>query len=119
MPKAATKIPVVWKTRKSVAHRLLGEAGVPLLDQLLAETQGVAKKRRWPLQEIKVDHYEDPEEDWEYMLLILDFDCPQPKALKLWTNYLNQIVSGMEEGLESDAKDIFTKKIYYDFESGS
>ena len=76
----------------------------------------MAKIRSWPLQKIKVDHYEDPEEDWEYMLLVLDFDCPQPKALKLWTNYLNQVVKGKRDGLKGEEKDLFSTKIHYDFE---
>ena len=111
-----TKTPIVWKTRQSAANRLLGDEGRPLLDDLLAHTQAIAAKRRWPLQRIKVDHYEDPEVDWEYMLITLDFDCPRTKAHKLWGNYLKTVVA-LEDGLGGEAGDILRKKIYYDFES--
>ena len=116
MHRAAKQIPVIWRTEQSVVNRLLGETGRPLLDQLLAETQTVAAKRKWPLQKIKVEHYQDPEVDWEYLVLTLDFDCPRPEAKKLWVNYL-EVVGAMDDGLEGTAKDIFTKMIYYDFES--
>ena len=116
MTRPATKIPVVWKTKKSVANRLLGQAGQSLLDGLLAHTQSVAAKRRWPLQKIKVDYYQDPEEDWEYMLLTLAFDCPRPKAQKLWVNYLKTVTT-LEDELGGTAKEILAKKVHYDFES--
>ena len=111
-----TKTPIVWKTRQSVANRLLGDEGRPLLDDLLAHTQAIAAKRRWPLQTIKVDHYEDPEVDWEYMLITLDFDCPRPRADKLWVNYL-KTVTEIENALGDTAKEILVKKVHYDFES--
>ena len=116
MAQATTKIPIVWKTKKSVADRLMGEVGRPLLDQLLAETQKLAAKRRWPLQKIIVEYYQDPEEDWEYMVITLGFDCPRPKAHKLWVNYL-KAVKAMRQGLGDMANDILLKKIHYDFES--
>ena len=82
MAQAVSTIPIVWKTKQSVADRLLGEVGRPLFDQLLAKSQTIAAKRRWPLQKIKVDYYQDPEVDWEYMILTLDFDCPRSQSRK-------------------------------------
>ncbi len=111
-----TKPPIEWETGQSAANRLLGDQGRPLLDDLLGHTQAIAAKRRWPLQRIKVDHYEDPEVDWEYMLITLDFDCPRTKAHKLWSNYLKTVVA-LEDGLGGEAGDILRKKIHYDFES--
>lgn len=119
MTKAVTKIPVVWETKKSVANRLLGETGRPLLDRLLAETQTIAAKRRWPLQKLKVDYYQDPEEvDWEYMLITLDFDCPRDEAAPLfWCDYIKGFVTDMHRGLEGEEKEIFATKIHYELES--
>ena len=117
MVRTTTEIPISWKTTKSVANRLLGETGRPLFDKLLAETQGAAKKRRWPLQNIKVEHYQDPEEDWEYMFVTLDFDCARSRARKLWNNYLDQVVDGMKKDLQGEARDIFARRIHYGLES--
>ena len=113
---AATRIPVVWKTKKSVADRLLGEAARSLLDDVLVLAQTTAAKRRWPLQKLKVEHYQDPEIVWEYMLVTLDFDCPRPKAYRLFSNFLKEIVA-VEEGLEDEAREIFMKSIWFDLES--
>jgi hypothetical protein len=116
MAQAVSKIPIVWKTKQSVADRLLGKVGRPLFDQLLAKSQAMAAKRRWPLQKIKVDYYQDPEVDWEYMILTLDFDCPRLRAEKLWVNYL-KTVRAMREGQEGQAGDILAEMVHYDFES--
>jgi hypothetical protein len=116
MTKAATQIPVVWRTDDTVAERLLGDAGRPLLDRILDLTRQVAAKRGWPLKEIKVESYQDPEADWEYMLLTLDFDCGRPKAKRLWLNYL-KVVWDMRQEMDGPAKSILASKFYYDFES--
>ncbi len=101
-----------------MADRLLGDAGRPLLDQLLEQTKQVAAKHQWPLKRIRVEHYQDPEVDWEYMLVTLDFDCSRADAEPLfWDSYIKNVVGAMHKGLEGLEKDIFSSKISYELES--
>ena len=109
------EIPVVWKTKKSVVRRLLGKTGQPLFDDLLVKTQDVAVKNSWPLQQITVDYYQDPEEDWENVVVTLDFRCSHPNARKLWQSYL-KFVEAAEEELGETAKETLLNKIHYEFE---
>ncbi len=118
MAEAATKIPVIWKTKESVADRLLGQAGRPLLDDLLARTQALAAKRRWPLIQVRVEHEEDWEVDWEYLVIGLEFDCPLIKAKRLfWGSYM-KVIDEMYTSLEAKEKDVFAKMVCYEFDSG-
>ncbi len=59
----AAEIPIDWKTKPSVVDRLLGHTGRPLLNQLLEQIKQTAEQRQWPLKTIKIDHYQDPEQN--------------------------------------------------------
>ena len=54
-------VPVVWKTTKATADRLLGKSGRPVLDNAISIANEVAARRKWPLKRLKVEYYEDPE----------------------------------------------------------
>ena len=70
-------VPIVWKTTKATADRLLGHEGRPLLDKAIHLAKDVAAKRKWPLKRIKVEYYEDPEvAGWHYLMLESDFLTP-------------------------------------------
>ena len=114
---SANEIPVDWKTEPAVADRLLGDAGRPLLNQTLAQIRQTAAQRQWPLTAIKVDHYQDPEIDWEYLLLIMDFDCPWDEAEPLWEICLETVVGEISRNLAEPLKDLFGDLIHYEFES--
>ena len=116
MNKLETEIPVVWKTKHDVALRLMGTVGCRLLDQLIEETKKVAVKNKWKLNKIEVDYYDDPEVDWEYMMMVLDFGCPRTQAHELWLSHL-ELVKSMEDRLSGVAREIMLTKIHYDFES--
>ncbi len=118
MNKLETEIPVVWKTKHDVALRLMGTVGCRLLDQLIEETKKVAVKNKWKLNKIEVDYYDDPEVDWEYMMMVLDFGCPEAEAGPLfWDGFLKNVVGSIDNELVDVAKDIFLTKIHYDFDS--
>ena len=114
---AADKIPVEWKTKDSVVDRLLGDAGRPLLNKLLEQIKHTAAQRQWPVKAIKVEHYQDPEIDWEYLLLVIDFDCPYEKAESLWRLCLETVIDDMRCNLKEPMKNLFSDMIHYEFEA--
>ena len=114
--KSEAEIPVVWKTKPDVALRLMGTVGCRLLDQLIEETKKMAVKDKWDLNKIEVDYYDDPEVDWEYMMVVLDFGCPRAQAHKLWLSHL-EFVKSIEDRLSGVAREIMLTKVHYDFES--
>ena len=120
MVEATTQIPVLWETTQEVADRLLGKSGRPLLERTLELARNLAAERNWPLKSVKVTHYEDPEVVWEYLLLVLVFDCGPEKAMRLWDEYLNAIeeaIEDMYQGLNASERAIFANMIDYEFRS--
>ena len=120
MVEATTQIPVLWETTQEVADRLLGKSGRPLLERTLDLARNLAAERKWPLKCVKVTHYEDPEVVWEYLLLVLVFDCGPEKAMRLWDEYLNAIeeaIEDMYQGLNASERAIFANMIDYEFGS--
>lgn len=116
MAETTTQIPVLWETTEEVADRLLGETGRPLLERTLEFVGGLASERKWPLTGVKVTHYEDPEVDWEYLLLVLVFDCGPVKAERLWDEFLTA-TEIIERELNEQEYDLFIRMIDYEFES--
>ena len=115
----ALEIPIRWRTKRTTADRLLGDGGRLMLDQWLEHTRQVASERGWPLKRIMVEHYRDDEIwDWEYILLIMDFDCPRTEAKKLfWECYIKEIVATRQNELMGAEKEIFATMIHYELES--
>lgn len=115
MVETTIQIPVFWETSQGVANRLLGKTGRPLLERTLEFADSLASEREWPLKGIKVTHYEDPEVVWEYLLLVLVFDCGPVKAERLWDEFLNA-TELIEKELNEQEYDLFIKMIDYEFE---
>ena len=115
MSDTATRIPVTWETTEAVADRLLGKTGRPLLEQTLKLADNLAAEHEWPLKRIKVTHYEDPEIVWEYLLLVLVFDCGPVKADRLWEEFVNA-TEVIERGLNKQEREFFIRAINYEFE---
>ena len=115
----STEIPIIWKTKQAVANRLLGDVGRPLLDQWLEHTKQVASEYQWPLKRISVEYYQDDEIlDWEYIVLVMDFDCSSAKAEKIfWEDYIKGIVGAKQKELTGLEKEIFATMIHYELES--
>jgi hypothetical protein len=115
----APEIPIRWRTKRATADRLLGDAGRLMLDQWLEHTRQVAAEREWPLKRIKVEYYQDEEfTDWEYILLVMDFDCPSDEAGKIfWEDYIKGIVGARQKELTGAEKEIFATMIHYELES--
>ena len=90
-----------------------------MLEQWLEHTRQVAAEREWPLKRIKVEYYQDEEFiDWEYILLVMDFDCARKEAGKIfWEDYIRGIVKVKQEELTGPEKDIFAAMIHYELES--
>ena len=118
MSEAATQFPVVWKTSREVASRLLGIGGQPIFERTVALAQNLAAERRWPLKTIRIEFYQDPEIVWEYLLIVLVFDCGSVKAESLWDEFLNA-TEIIEQGLDEEELDLFVKTISYEFECSS
>ncbi len=120
MAETTTQIPIEWRTTQEVADRLLGRANRPLLERTLALVQNLAAERKWPLTSVKVTHYQDPEVDWEYLLLVLVFDCNHAVSETLWEEYRNVIEEDIEnfyQALDAQEQAIFSKMIDYEFGS--
>ena len=115
----ASKIPIMWKTRQATVDRLLGDEGRLLLEQWLEHTRQIAEEREWPLKGIEVEYYQDEEFiDWEYILLVMDFDCPSEKAGKIfWEEYIKGVVGEKQKELMGPEKEIFATMIHYEIES--
>ena len=113
MVEATTQIPVLWETTQEVADRLLGKSGRPLLERTLELARNLAIERNWPLKSVKVTHYEDPEVVWEYLLLVLVFDCGPEKAMRLWDEFLNA-TEIIERELNEQEYNLFIRMIDYE-----
>ena len=115
MSETAAQIPVVWKTTQEVVSRLLGENGRLILEGTLALAQDLAFERQWPLERIRVEFYQDPEVVWDYLLLVLVFDCEPRKAERLWDEFVDG-TEKIELKLNEQEIELFIKKINYEFE---
>lgn len=118
MAETTTQIPVQWETSHKIANRLLGATGRPLLERTLTLAQNIAAERNWPLKNIKVTHYQDPEVVWEYLLLVLVFDGSQVESENLWDEYLQVMEEAVEvvyQGLNASERVIFANMIDYEF----
>lgn len=112
------QIPVRWQADADTVDRLLGTIGRPVLSRLLDWTQVAVEDKKWPLEKITIQHYQDSEEDWEYLLLIMDFDCDRQRAKELfWDEYLGICVDAMSKELEGTEKEVLLRKIHFEFES--
>ena len=116
MLSTTSPIPINCQTKPAVVDRLLGNTGRPLLNQLLERISQTAAQRQWPLKEIRIEHYQDPEVDWEYLLLVMDFNCPYEEADVLWDICLKTVVGEMRRNLQEPLKDLFSDMIHYEFE---
>ena len=116
MAETISKIPVVWETTQSEADHLLGTTGRLLLEQTLSLAGRLAAERKWPLSRVRVQLYQDPEIEWEYLLLVLVFDCGPDKAEKLWDEYLHESQQQIGSQLNKQDLDFFIKMIDYEFE---
>ena len=116
MHSTTAPIPIDWQIKPAVVARLLGDTGRPLLNQLLERISQTATQRQWPLKEIRIEHYQDPEVDWEYLLLVMDFNCLYEEADVLWGMCLKTVVGEMRRNLQEPLKDLFSDMIHYEFE---
>ena len=111
---AAKLIPAIWITDPAVAVRLLGVDHRPLLDEVIDRIRQAAIENQWPLTKIDIGYRQDMEfEEWEYLLLTLRFDCPQPEAGQYWEACLDTVVDPLEQELGPLAQNLFTDKIDY------
>ena len=115
MTDTATQIPIDWKTPQTTADRLLGKKLRPLWDDTLALTQNLASERQWPLKRILVELEQDDEIDWEYLVLVLVFDCSRAKAEKLRDEFLNAL-NAIDRHLNEPEKSKFTQATHYEFD---
>ena len=116
----AKLIPSVWITKPAVADRLLGARGRHLLDEVIDRIRQAAIENQWPLTKIEIDYHQDMEfEWWEYLLLVLHFDCHWEEAQQHCDDCLDQVVDPFQRELGPLAKHLFIGKISYGFDSSS
>ena len=114
----AKQIPAVWITDPAVADRLLGAEGRHLLDDVVDNIREAALENQWPLTKIDIDYHQDMEfEWWEYLLLVLHFDCPWEEARDYWVTCLQTVVKPMQDNLPPEEKELFIKTMHRDFRS--
>ena len=120
MVETAKQIPAVWVTDPAVADRLLGAEGRHLLDEVLENIRQAAPQNGWPLTQIDIDYHQDLEfEDWEYLLLVLYFDCPWGEAKEYWGDCLDTVIDPLQRKLGGPLKKLFIGKLSYEFDSSS
>ena len=115
MTDTAAQVTIDWKTPQTTADRLLGKKLRPLWDDTLALTQNLASERQWPLKRILVELERDDEIDWEYLVLVLVFDCSQAKAEKLWDQFMNAL-DAIDRNLNEPEKYKFIHATHYEFD---
>ena len=113
-----SRVPVVWKTSQSEAHRILGKTGRPVLDQIVDRMQRYAKENEWPLDQINICYRQDIEYlDWETIGVSPVFRAPPDKGEELIGRYLREDASSFMDSLGKRQRRAYIRCIYFDFET--
>ena len=97
----------------SEIYRLLGSKGKNLLADLQEHISTVAIDLGWPISNVDIDYYADPEiSGWEYIIVSPVFDCSLEDAdnyLRLLFAYIDEFTEKMEES----EQDLFRNKVSF------
>lgn len=107
------RIRVVHKKRASV-DALLGNKGRRLLADVIDLAEDASLKQNWPLNHMEVIYVEDAEvENWQYVLIILVFDCDFKGSDEYLHNFYEELDS-LANALDSEKQDILQRKLFFD-----
>lgn len=102
---------------QALVETLLGTQGKRVLEKVLSLVKGLAAELDWPLERVEIRHVRDPEvEDWEYILLLLGFNCDFDTADRHLQELYNEI--DMLSGKLGDEEDeVLRRMIFFDIET--
>jgi hypothetical protein len=110
-------VPVVWKTSRAEADRLLGKVGIPVLDEVVELLQQFAKENNWPLKQINIRYHQDMEfADWEDIYVEPVLELPFEEADERLGSFLDRVDVFQKELGEAELK-IFTKAVWFDVDT--
>jgi len=111
--RTAPRTRVVHMKRASV-DALLGNKGRRLLTDVIDLAEDASLKQNWPLNHMEVIYVEDAEvENWQYVLILLVFDCDFKGADECLHNFYEELDS-LANALDSEKQDILQRKLFFD-----
>ena len=117
--KTSTAIPkteIVYKSPESV-EALLGDEGKHVLEKVIGLIENASQKQDWPLTRVEVNHVEDAQvENWQYVLIVLIFDCNFDAADEYLHNFYEQLDS-LTDVLGNEEQNILQRKLFFDVET--
>jgi hypothetical protein len=110
-------VPVVWKTSRAEADRLLGKVGIPVLDEVVELLQQFAKENNWPLKQINIRYHQDMElADWEDIYVEPVLELPFEEADECLFSFLDRVDVFQKELGEAELE-IFIKAVEFDVDT--
>lgn len=114
--KAKPSVDISYVGEQQVRN-LLGTRGERVLRQVLDIIKTSAESLGWPLVKVEVRHTRDPEvKDWEYVLLVLVFNCSfdtADKHLHEFYDYLDNLT----RRLNDEEREILWRLLFFDIET--
>lgn len=102
---------------KELVENLLGIQGKRLLEKMINVIRTSMTELDWPLAGVEIRHVRDVEvEDWEYILLLLVFNCDFNTADKNLHELYNRIDTLTRE-LHNEEREILQRMIFFDIET--
>lgn len=107
------KMRVVYKKQKAI-EALLGDRGKHVLRRVIDLMKDASREQNWPLTHVEVTPMEDAEvENWQYILIVLVFDCDFEVADEYLHNFYHELDS-LIDALNSEEQDILQRKLFFD-----
>jgi|GEM_PF-1550568 hypothetical protein len=102
---------------QELVETLLGSQGKYVLEQVLRVVKDLALKMDWPLDRVEIRYIRDPEvEDWEYILLLLVFNCDFDTADRHLNELYNEI-DVLTGKLSHEEQEALRRMIFFDIET--
>ncbi len=104
---------VVYKKQKAI-EALLGDRGKHVLRRVIDLMEDTSREQNWPLTHVEVTPIEDAEvESWQYILIVLVFDCAFEVADEYLHNFYHELDS-LTDAVNSEEQDILQRKLFFD-----
>lgn len=107
------KTKVVYKKQEAI-EALLGDRGKHVLRRVIDLMEDTSREQNWPLTHVEVSPIEDAEvESWQYILIVLVFDCDFEVADEYLHNFYHELDS-LIDAVNSEEQDILQRKLFFD-----
>lgn len=107
------KTRVVYKKQKTI-EALLGDRGKHVLQRVIGLIEDASQEQSWPLTHVEVTPIEDAEvENWQYILIVLVFDCDFEVADDYLHNFYYELDS-LLDAVSSEEQDILQRELFFD-----